>query len=315
MSRSFGCLAFVFVFAILPPARCYGQMGGMRSYSIGARGLEASEPAPAANLPLLEPKVAEGYITVEGLAELRAQPTEIRAVMAVTAEGETAQKCRQAIDATVANLKASWSKMDIPSEKVVVDFIAVVPRYAWNLEKRDGAEVGVEKKIGYRMQTNIHLAVRNDAQAQAALNRAFEQGIADIIAFDYWCKDLDELKVKARRQAIDAARGKADILLALFSERPPIINIQEKTDVRYPESLYHTFALKEEDSVSVNWRNNIPFIRAARPQQSYYRGLFSNGDVQPRELPMKPEICVISTVRLYFKSPAKNGDKKEKPGK
>jgi uncharacterized protein YggE len=315
MFRLLGCMGIVFALACLPLSRTFGQMGGMRSYSIGTRGMEESSPAPSANLPLLEPKVAEGYITIEGLAELRAQPTEIRIVMAVTGEGDTAQQCRQTVDATVANLKAAWSKMEIPPEKIVVDFIAVVPRYAWNLEKREGKEMGIEKKIGYRMQTNIHLAVRDDAQAQAALNRAFEQGVADIIAFDYWSKDLDELKVKARRQAIDAARAKADIMLALFSERPPVINIQEKTDVRYPESLYHTFALKEEDSVFGGWRDNTPFIRAARPRQSYYRGLYSNGDIQPRDLPMKPEISVVSTVRLYFKSPAKDSDKKEKPGK
>jgi uncharacterized protein YggE len=264
------------------------------------------------NLPLLEPKVAEGYITIEGMAELRAQPTEIRIVMAVMAEGETAQKCRQSVDATVASLKAAWSKKEIPPENIVVDFIAVVPRYAWNIEQKEGKQVGVEKKTGYRMQTNIHLAVRNDAQAQAALNLAFEQGVADIIAFDYWCKDLDELKVKARQQALAAARGKADVLLPLFGERPPIINVQEKTEVRYPESLYHTFALKEEDSVYSSWRDNIPFIRATRPRQSYYRGLFSDGDIQPRELPMKPEISVISTVRLYYQSPAADGAKKEK---
>jgi uncharacterized protein YggE len=314
MFRSLGYLAIAFALVCLPLAHSYAQMAGSRGV-MGTAGWEAPEAAARANLPLLEPKIAKGYITIEGQAEIRVQPTEIRIVMAVTAEGETAQKCRQTVDATIANLKAAWTKMGIPPENVVVDFIAVLPRYTWNIENHDNSEVGVEKKIGYRMQTNAHLAVRNDSQAQAALNCAFEQGVTDVIAFDYWSKDLDGLKVKARQQALEAARGKSDVLLgSLFTERPPIINVQEKTAVRYPESLYHTFSEKEEDSVWSGSRNNIPFIRAARPRQTYYRGLFSDGDIQPRELPMKPEISVISKVRLYFKSPAA-GAKKEKAEK
>jgi len=233
-------------------------------------------------------------------------------VLAVTSEGETAPKCQHAIDVAIDRLRAAWAKMGIGPERVVVDFIAVLPRYQWVSEKNGNLDAEVEKKVGYRMQTNIHLAVRNDSQAQAALNRAFEQGIADIIAFDYWSKDLDGLKAKARGQALEAARGKSDVLLgALFAERPPIINVQEKTTVRYPESLYQTVSGNEDDTVREGWRSNIPFIRAYRPRQAYYRGLYSDGDIQPRELPMHPEISVISTVRLYFKSPASDHAKKD----
>jgi hypothetical protein len=53
------------------------------------------------------------------------------------------------------------------------------------------------------------------------------------------------------------------------------------------------------------------FIHAYHPRHTYYRGLFSNSDVQPHDLPMKPEISVVSTVRLYFKSPASEDVKKK----
>ena len=308
MFRSLGFFVISFALACLPLSRSYGQMAGNRTV-MGVGGMEAAQ---AANLPLLEPKIAEGYITIEGLAELRVQPTEIRIVMAATAEGETAQKCRQAIDATIANLKAAWSKMEIPPENIVVDFIAVLPRYAWSVEKHDNVDVGVEKKVGYRMQTNIHLAVRNESQAQAALNRAFEQGVTDIIAFDYWSKDLDGLKVKARQQALEAARGKSDVLLGrcLPSVRRSS-TCRRRRRSAIPNRSTKRSPRNEEDMVREGWQNNISFIRAYRPRQTYYRGLYSDGDIQPRELPMKPEISVISTVRLYFKSPASGHVKKE----
>ncbi len=286
-----------------------GQMAGLRG-GVEREGLEGTD------LAALDPKVAEGYITIEGRAEVRVRPTDVRMVLAVTSEAETAQKCQQSIDATIDSLKKAWTKLGIGPERIVVDFIAVLPRYQWTMEKQLGVDVEVEKKVGYRMQTNVHLAAKGEAEARAALRLALEQDITDIIAFDYWSKDLDDVKAKVRLQALKAARGKADALVgAIFAERPPLINVQERTTVRYPESLYRSFtnvADQAGSGYSGFNRREVPFIAAYRPRNTYYRGLYSDGDVQPHELPMNPEISVISTVRLYFKSPAADA-KKEAP--
>ena len=297
-----GLSATLVLLTVLSPVAT-GQMAGSRG------GVER-EVADVTGLPTLDPKVAEGYITIEGRAEVRVRPTDVRIVLAVTSEAETAQKCQQAIDAAIDRLKGAWSKMGIGPERVVVDFIAVLPRYEWTLEKRGNADAEVEKKVGYRMQTNVHLAAKGEAEARSALGRALEQGVTDVIAFDYWSKDLDDVKVKVRKQALAAARGKADMLLGeLFADRPPVINVQEHTAVRYPESLYHSFVNVASEE-AVGYRRDVARIKAHRPRNTYYRGLYSDGDLQPRELAMSPEISVISTVRLYFKSPAAAAKKK-----
>jgi len=285
-------------------------MGGSRA------GNEAADPSDRSlDLPPLDAKNAVSFITLDGRAETRVRPSEIRIVLAVTAEAETAEKCQQSVTATVERLKATWTKMRIPAEKIVVDFIAVLPNYTWNLEKRDNVDVGVERKAGYRMQSNVHLAVPYGPQAEVALARAFEQGVTDIIAFDYWSRDLDEVKVKVRQEAMKAAQAKADALLTpLFrNKRPAVINVQEKTTVRYPESMYSSFRASYEEAVTADWRRNVTLIHAYRPRNTYYRGLISDGDIQPRTLPMSPEISVVSTVRLYFKSPAEERVKEESP--
>jgi hypothetical protein len=41
-----------------------------------------------------------------------------------------------------------------------------------------------------------------------------------------------------------------------------------------------------------------------RPRNTYYRGLYMDGDIQASQLAMEPEISVVSTVRLYYESPA-----------
>jgi uncharacterized protein YggE len=277
--RSVPVLSFVIILSGVLSTVAVGQMSGSRG------GVEQGT-ADLSGLPLLEPKVAEGYITIDGRAELRLPPTDIRMVLAVTSEAETAARCQQSIDTTVAHLKAAWSKIGIGPEKIVVDFIAILPRYEWTPEKHGNNDVEVEKKVGYRMQTNVHLAAKGDAEAQAALAQALQQGITDIIAFDYWSKDIDEAKANVRKQALKAAREKADVLLgALFKDRPAAINVQERTTVRYPESLYQSFTNVADEAAGgfagYN-RREVPFIKAYRPRNTYYRGLYSDGDLQPR---------------------------------
>lgn len=305
MLRFAAGFAVLSALCFLPGSPALGQLAGSRA------GL-GEGAAAVADLPRLAPEIVRGYIAVDGRAVVRVRATEIRVVLAVTGEGKTAQECHQAVEGTVQRLRTAWGKMGVAPEKTVVDFIAVLPRYQWTIEKQGDVDVGVEKLAGYRMQTNVHLAVRGESEAQAALARAFELGITDIIGFDYWSKDLDEVKTRARAEALKAAQGKADVLLgALFEKRPPAINVQEQTVVRFPESLYHSFTSAHEESVAPSGRRDVPFVRAARPRNTYYRGLTGDSDVEPAELPMSPEISVVSTVRLYFESPgARAGEKK-----
>ncbi len=301
--------ATLIVLTLLSSAPAFAQFGGSRA---GVEGYTHGVAKPA----MLDREIAESYIAVDGRAEIRVRPTEIRLVLAVTSEGETAQECQESIAKMVARLKQAWVKLEIPPENIVEDFIAVLPLYEWKLEKRGDVDVGVEQRVGFRMQTNIHLAVPNDGTAPAAFTAAFEQGVTDIIAFDYWSRELDTIKVKAREQALKAARSKSDLLLGeLFDKRPPVINVQEETTVRYPESLYHSFVNTLEQNVTTSWRRDVPLIHAYRPRNTYYRGLDSDGDIQPRELPMHPEIAVVSTVRLYFESPAAKLPKDERRSK
>ena len=274
----------------------------------GSRGGISREGAPVHAVPALEklsPEVAQRYITIDGQAELRVKPTEIRVVLAVTAEGKTPAECKRLVSESTETLTAAWRELGISQEDIVEDFIAVLPRYEFEIERIRDREVAVEKKVGYLMQSNVHLAVKSDAEAMSAINIAFENGVADIIAFDYWSRDLDQLKVKARAEAVKAAREKADVLLGtLFEKKPRVINLQESTRVCYPESLYESFANSSDADYQTSYsRRDIPQIRTFRPKNTYYRGLYLDGDVQSKELPMRSEISVVSVVRLYFESP------------
>ena len=296
-------LSIVFVaLAILPLTPASAQLSGSR----GAVGEGRDQTQKSSGLPPLDPEVAQGYITIEGQAELRVKPTEIRVVLAVTAEGKTPSECKRKVTETIKLLTAAWMEDGIAQQSIVEDFIAVLPRYDFDIEKIHDQDVAVEKKAGYLMQTNLHLAVKNDVEAMEAINLAFEKEVADIIAFDYWSKELDEMKIKARAAAVKAAQEKSATLLGtLFEQQPPLINLQESTRTFYPESMYESFTNSNDTQYELSYsRRDIPVLRTFRPKNTYYRGLYPDGDVQSKELPMQSEISIVSAVRLYFESPA-----------
>jgi hypothetical protein len=274
-----------------------------------------TDPAAIPPLPLLDRRVATEYISIDGRAEVRLKPTAIRLVLAVIAEGENGKQCQRDSEANIARLREAWAKIGIGPERVAEDFVAAVPRYEW--KRNDNGSVEMEKKTGIHLQTNVHVAARGEDEARVAITRAMEQNVTDIVSCDYWSKDLDEAKVKARQDALAAARRKADSLLGtLFSEQPPVVNVQEQTTVKYPESLYRSFSSQRDNWLRMGgYWGGIEAAEAANRSYTYYRLPNSDADASPRELSLTPEITVVSTVRLYYKSPSAGGEKKAKPAK
>lgn len=297
----FNHISWLLILILFPMATATAQMSGSRGGVLhGAIPVQGSQ-----GLATLKPEVAQAYMTIEGRAEIRLKPTQIRIVLAVTAEGKTPAECSDLVSKKIKTLTTEWKKMGMAQKDIVEDFIAVLPRYEFEVEKIRNHDVSVEKKVGYLMQTNVHLAVSDDASAMKAINIAFQNDVADIIAFDYWRKDLDRMKIKARAEAVKAAREKSNIMFdALLEKRPPIINVQESTRVHYPKSLYESFTNSNDAEYQTSYsRRDMPQIRTFRPKNTYYRGLYLDGDVQSKELPMRSEISIVSTVRLYFQSP------------
>ena len=278
----------------------HAQMSGSRG---GAYG---STTQAKQTFPTLDQAVAQSVITVEGKAVESVKPSSIRIVLALTYEGETSRECKTGVEQKIAELRPLWTEAGVADDKIVEDFISILPRFKIGVEKLGEQNVAMEKKTGYLMQTNIHLAVKDEAEAMKVLDIAFANGVTDIIGFDYWSDELDQKKQEVRSQAIEAAKAKAELLLGLFSEKPPVVNVQENTVVIYPDSMYESFqnTSSNEYQAFYNNRRNVPLILLPRPKNTYYRGNLENADTQIGGLPMHAELSVVSTVRIYYESPA-----------
>lgn len=282
---------------IVPSSEIYGQFAG-------SRGGVVNNLAANSGIPAMTPEVVQGFITVDGKAELRVKPTKIRIVIAVSAEADTPQNCQAKMEQKIASLKLGWQQLGIRESDVVDDFIAVLPRFEFDIEKRQTGNVAIEKKSGFLMQSNLHVAVKTDEQAMQVIRVAFSNNVSDIIAFDYWNDQIDEIKKQARAAAIAVAKAKSDTILSVFDKRPALINVAESTQTVFPKTLYESFENSNDQKYSFGRSSrDTPVIRTFRPKNTYYRGLFFDGDLQPDQLPMKSEISVVSTVKLYYESP------------
>ncbi len=271
----------------------------------GSRGGLSANDGEAAELTSLSPEVATKFIAIEGAAEVRIRATKLRVVLAVSGEGETAAACKAAVNKIVQDAVQAWKAIGVADEAIHEDFIAILPQYQWRIEKQESQEVAVERLMGYRMQVNLHVASNGEPQAQSIIDESFKLGITDIIAFDYWHPELDRLKQEAMAKAVEAAKQKSSVLLkAVFENPPKPINVQEKTVVHFPATMYESFDNAYRESIDLPSRRNLPSISAFRPKNTYYRGLRSGADVTPDEMAFRPEITIVSRVKIYFQSPS-----------
>lgn len=300
---------------VLPILALLLPLGTASAQMVGARA--DPESTEVATTPTLDHEAIENYITIEGKVEERLEPTALRIVLALLVEQPTASDCEAECRRREEEFLKALVDLKISRDAIVVDFISVLPVYQWEAGTRGSESVVIEERSGFRMQSNVHVQVADEKQARTVLKTAFQLGISDVIAFDYWNKDVDRHKKTAREKALKAAREKAELLLgSFFQDTPRPINVHESTRVVYPRSLYASFEnTYEQEFMNPFRRSNLPHLRLAKPKNTYYRGLLEDTDVQAEGLPLRPQISVVSTVRLYYATPksAKDVQKAEEP--
>jgi uncharacterized protein YggE len=278
--------------------------GSGNAQFIGGR---SAESLPADADVTLDHRSVENFITIEGKVEERLDPTALRIVLAMLVEEPTAAECQVISQKREAELLEALGALKIGDNAIVVDFISILPVYRWEVETREGKAVAVEKLTGFRMQSNVHVEVPSEKEARAVLAAAFTLGVSDIIAFDYSSDRIDLTKREAMKNALRVAKEKADLLLgAMFDELPRPLNVHESTRVVYPRSLYGSFENAHAEAIRVPYSSDrMTTIQAVRPNNTYYQGLLEDADVRGEGLPLRAQISVVSTVRLYYATPVK----------
>jgi uncharacterized protein YggE len=267
----------------------------------GLRGNTAEAPQ-VVRLPPPDPASAERVITIEGVANVRVPPTSLRVVLAASTAAATAPAASRATRELVARTSARLEGAGIAASAIDTDFIALVPVFTWAVEEQAGREVVAERRTGTRVQYNLHVTVRDEAAARAAVEAATAEDGVELLAVDYWSDQLAGKQAEAMQQALAVAQQKAKVLLAHFPVPPRAINVHESTKVLFPQQLYQPLAAAE-DSAGSFWVERLPRVPASRPLRLYYRGLFADVDAGESAMPGRRDLEIVSTVRLYYAAP------------
>lgn len=264
-------------------------------------GNRATQLSATSLLPQLSVAAANSHIAIEGTCQKRVTPTSIRLIWAVTAEEKDALACRKSTEAKVQKTTTALAALRIGKDKIFEDFISAIPRFEWVEGESNSL---IEKQSGYRMQTNLHIAVETNEQAMKVIEAALSSGLTDLIGVDYTA-DISLAQKDARLGAVAAAKEKSKSLLtAVFDEQPKPINVQEQTQVHLPADMYDSFENVAASNVTPRYDDRRNYIFAYRPKNTYYAGRTKAADDKSYSLPMKPEIVVESTVVIYYQSPS-----------
>ena len=314
----------VFVFALtvsLMPSFLMAQGGGIGGGGFGGGGFGGGAAGAAYNAyqnqPMAWPQTTYAnpseFIAVKGSAELAVNPESIRLVFAVTSEADSSLECSAKVQGAIKAIQADLKKMGIQGDRVVEDFIVILPSYIWELKDilkngKEDRKYLKERQKGFRMQTNLHILCKTEVQANEVMQVAFRQGVTEIISFDYWHPELDRFKKEALKKAVETAKDKSDILLSLFDQKPAIMNINNSTKISFPATLYKTLQpvpYDESALIPYNWNNSYLKIRAFRPKSTFYAGSQEYADIAGVGQPMNPKIIIRSEVTLTYESPAR----------
>jgi uncharacterized protein YggE len=290
---------FGVITVLLLPQSATAQGGGAR-----ARPVDSSNEVTPYNT-----KIANSHIMISGSSQIRVKPTQLRLIWAVIEEAEDAKLCHDLLKTQVEKTRSAVQALGVLESLIVEDFISAIPRFEYKVEEQENETVLIESAAGFRMQTNLHIAVESDEKALEVIDAAFKSGLNDLIGVDYTA-DVEEEKQKALQEALQAAKAKAQLLFAdLVEESPAVINVQEKSVVFYPSNLYDSFENVARGSVSARYNTQLRRIDLYRPKNTYYKGLPRSADVKSYKLPMNAEIIIESKVVIYYQSPAAPGQK------
>ncbi|HET9480253.1 MAG TPA: SIMPL domain-containing protein [Candidatus Polarisedimenticolia bacterium] len=284
--------------------------GGFGSAAIaqggGSRAGDSS-PARPSGLAPLDHFAAEHYITIQGSVELRVAPEQVQVVFAVFTEAETAAACQGANAQKRTAVSEAWRAAGLLQGEPLADFIALLPVYRWRLEERAGEKVAVESVGAFLLQTNLHVTLPDETSALRAVELAMQQGVGDVLAFDYASPQLDALKAQAQELALAEAQRKASLLLpAIFGpESPRPINVHETTTVLPPRDQYRTFEKVYAPSIDVPYLGDHSIVRmpSHRPRNTWLDPDLGSADRKPATFPQGPEIAVRSEITLYYAAP------------
>lgn len=170
--------------------------------------------------PAFSQQVPPPLISVTGSAEVKVVPDEIYLSTAVETRHAQLAEAKKENDQSVAKVLAYVKSSGVEAKDVQTDFITIEPEY--------NREISWAKPIMYVVRQSIQIKLTDTTKFEKMLTGLLSNGVNNVSSIEFRTSQLRKHRDAARVMAIQAAREKADALVAeLGVKRGKVYSIDE----------------------------------------------------------------------------------------
>jgi len=185
-------------------------------------------------------QIEHNTISVRAEAKAYATPDIARFSFTVREKGENPEAAQKKVNDKVGKILEGLRKLGVDEKDIRTESYMIRPKYEWVSVKKE-EKVSPEgiiyyppedgKKrilVGYEVSQRIHVKLRDFDKIPEALSLFAENGVENLSGPRFEIEDIDAVKEKARMEAIEKAKEKAERLAkALGVKLGKVVSFQE----------------------------------------------------------------------------------------
>ncbi len=196
----------------------------------------------------------ENTITVSGTSKIFAQPDVAHFSFNVEETSKNPKKGQEVINKKVSKILKGLKDLGVEDNDIKTESYAIHPKYEWvkvtdrkpkialSGETYISHDRSKRVQVGYDVSQKIRVSLHDLKKASDALTLFAENGVEDLSGPNFDIEDIDEIKVKARLNAINLAKDKAKRLAKdLEVKLVKIVDFNENQRGNYPTQINGVF--------------------------------------------------------------------------
>jgi uncharacterized protein YggE len=188
-------------------------------------------------------------LTFTGNAEVRVEPDMANISFSVDEENEDVTQAQEVVSAKISNILERLQELGINTKDIRTSSYSTNPRYDWN----EGERI----LTGYVARQNIDLIVRNIEDTSLIVGLLGEADVTNMSGPYFEIEDEEKYERIARRDAIAAAKEKAEELAEdLGVKLIRIVSFGENGGMDYPQPYDYAESLSFDGSVQT--KQSVP---------------------------------------------------------
>ena len=185
-------------------------------------------------------------LSLNATGSVNVRPDTAHITLGVVSEAENARSAMDNNNAAMADVISALKEKDIASKDIQTTNFSVHPRY----QHFDDGKPSVIS--GYRVVNSIRITVRQIGRLGEVLDKVVSFGSNQIGGISFSVSEPDALMDRARTQAIETARERAELYArAAGASIGDVLKIEEVDQNGGPEPRFRAMAAKAESNVPI----------------------------------------------------------------